>query len=93
MDSIIKDDEEYKCYICGSYRMIECHHIFGGANRKNSEKFGLKVHLCKFCHNTPPNGIHFNREAEVRLKQIAQREFEKTHSREEFMKIFGRNYL
>ena len=38
-------------------------------------------------------GVHFNKALDIRLKQICQAEFEKTHSREEFMHIFGRNYL
>ena len=29
----------------------------------------------------------------MQLKQICQRKFEETHSREEFMAIIGRNYL
>ena len=93
MESIIPNDREECCYNCGSYRMIECHHIFAGPNRSNSEKYGLKVHLCKFCHNMPPNGVHFNEDENKRLKRIAQKEFEKTHSHEEFMDVFGENYL
>ena len=38
-------------------------------------------------------GIHFNKALDREVKQIAQREFEDTYSREEFMRIFGKNYL
>lgn len=38
-------------------------------------------------------GIHFNKALDREVKQIAQREFEDSHTREEFMQIFGRNYL
>ena len=39
------------CYVCGRNRVadpcgLEEHHAFGGANRKLSEKYGLKVHIC-----------------------------------------------
>lgn len=41
MKSIIQ--REKQCLICGSWN-IEDHHIFfGNANRKQSEKYGLKV--------------------------------------------------
>ena len=38
-------------------------------------------------------GVHFDRELDLRLKRECQEEFEKRHSHEEFMAIFGRNYL
>lgn len=91
MRSIIS--EENKCFICGSECWLEEHHIFPGPNRKNSEQYGLKVKLCHFCHNEPPLGAHHNRGTELMLKEIGQREFEKHYSRQEFMRIFGRNYL
>ena len=39
------------CYICGRNHTadpcgLETHHVFGGANRKFSEKYGLKIHIC-----------------------------------------------
>ena len=89
--SIITDDLEH-CYICGSPR-VEIHHIFGGANRKNSERYGLIVPLCHLHHNEPPAGVHFNAALMQRLHEVGQRYFETVSSREEFMRIFGRNYL
>ena len=53
----------------------------------------MKLKLCHYCHNEPPNGVHHNRENDLRLKKMAQRKFEETYSREYFMLIFGRNYL
>jgi hypothetical protein len=79
--------------MCGGQQWLECHHIFNASNRKHSEKYGLKVTLCHWCHNEPPRGVHHNRENMLLLKRLAQEKFEETHSREEFMKIFGRNYL
>lgn len=38
-------------------------------------------------------GVHFNRELDLKLKRECQAKFEETHSREEFMKIIGKNYL
>lgn len=82
-----------KCFICGRTDLIERHHIFGGANRKLSEEDGLVVDLCHFCHNEPPNGVHYNREQMDWLRAEGQRIYEQTHSREEFMERYGRNYL
>ena len=95
MRSIITDNYE-ECYLCHRYigdGTGEEHHIFGGANRKNSEKYGLKVPLCHACHNEPPMGVHFNAVMRNALKATAQEIFEEEYGYEEFMKIFGRNYL
>ena len=94
MKSIIEGDEKGKCYIEGcTCTPTECHHIFGGPNRKFSEKYGLKVHLCIPHHRGGRKGVHENRELMDRLHEIGQEAFEREHTREEFMQIFGRNYL
>lgn len=85
---------EKRCYVCGTTYDIHEHHIFyGTANRKQSEKHGFKVYLCGRHHNLSNEGVHFDRELDLRIKQDCQRLFEKTHSREEFMHIIGKNYL
>lgn len=81
------------CFFCGSTQNLERHHIFGGANRNNSEKYGLVVYLCHWCHNEPPMGVHHNINTNILLKKHGQKAFEATHSHEEFMRIFGKNYL
>ena len=81
------------CYFCGRTDWIEYHHVFGGANRKKSTKYGFIVPLCHWCHNEP-GGVHHNKENRLLLRRIAQEEFEKNiGTREEFMRTFGRNYL
>lgn len=89
--SIITDDLEH-CYICGA-PVVEIHHIFGGANRKNSERYGLIVPLCHWHHNEPPAGVHFNEHLMEKFHKLGQKRFETVASREEFIKVFGRNYL
>ena len=90
--SILQTDTNC-CFTCGRCHALEWHHVFGSANKKHSEKYGLMVRLCHWCHNEPPCGVHHNAENMKVLREYAQREFEKKHSREEFMEIFGRNYL
>lgn len=82
-----------RCYLCGQIGCTEEHHIFGGANRKLSEKHGLKVDLCMDCHRTGKEAVHNSIETNRKLQKIGQKAFEKTGSKEEFMKTFGRNYI
>lgn len=94
-ESIIPGDKKGRCYICGSHVNIQNHHIFfGNGNRKNSDYCGLTVHLCLEHHKEGKMSAHKNREVNYRLRQIAQRAFEREHgSREDFMRIFGENCL
>lgn len=91
MKSIISEDK--CCYICGSTHWLEKHHIFGAANRKKSEKYGLTVYLCHNCHNEPPNGVHHNAEKNNWLKQQGQKAFMEKYPHKDFMAEFGKNYL
>ena len=86
------------CYYCGANGAVDplqCHHIFGGPNRKLSEHYGLKVWLCgQQCHENGPGSVHMNRETDLALKEAGQRDFEKIHgTREDFRRIFGKSYL
>ncbi len=84
-----------ECFFTGVEKeYCECHHIFGGnPGRKNSEKYGMKVFLVTEYHRLEPLGVHKNRDNDLRVKRYGQSKFEETHSREEFIEIFGRNYL
>lgn len=95
------------CYYCGSEYGLHEHHIFGGANRRLSEKYGLKVTLCWRDHNGD-SGVHFDKDKMDELKKEGQRAFERAFmerryredgmfysvtARERFLSIFGRNCL
>lgn len=82
------------CFMCHSMRNLEIHHIFYGfGNRKLSDRYGLVVPLCHECHNEPPNGVHFNVENDLKLKQYAQIVFNIKYPDKSFTEIFGRNYI
>ena len=81
------------CQLCGSFRQLETHHIFNQAYKKKSEKYGFLLTLCNSCHTGRKDSVHNNADLRKELKRMAQTEFEKTHSREEFISEFGRNYL
>lgn len=91
---------EKECYLCRKLydictdRGLHEHHIYEGVGvRRISERIGAKIWLCYRHHNLSDQGIHFNKEIDLEVKKEAQRMFEKEHSREEFMKLIGRNYL
>ena len=92
--TIIAGDTE-GCYFCGSYRMIEWHHVFGASNRKKSTQYGLVVPLCRNCHNEPPNGVHHNASTNHWLKATVQRKAMDYYKWDvdTFRNIFGKNYL
>lgn len=46
MKSILQTEK--RSYLSGDTRWLEKHHIFGGANRKLSEKYGLWVWLTHY---------------------------------------------
>lgn len=39
------------CYICHKWTTLEVHHVFNGAYRKKSEKYGAVVEICRECHD------------------------------------------
>ncbi len=93
MKSVIQGNEKGVCYLCGRCGPTEEHHIFGGPNRKLSERYGLKVYLCSSCHRTGKQSVHRDRDIMLSLKQAGQTAFEKTYTRQDFMGLFGKNYL
>lgn len=80
-------------YLSGQTQRLEKHHIFGGSNRKWSEKYGLWVWLTHEEHNEPPHGVHFDREARLELQRQGQLAFMAEYPDKDFQAIFGRNYL
>lgn len=92
--SILQDEKE--CYITEQTYNLHKHHIyFGHGLREISEEHGFWVYLIGRLHNLSNEGVHGKNghELDLMLKQHAQRKYEETHSREEFMKLIGRNYL
>ena len=93
MKSVIQ--KEKKCFVCGTSIDLHDHHIFfGSANRKQSEKYGMKLWLCGYHHNMSGEGVHFNKLLDVQLKQMAQEYFEEhIGTRDDFRRIFGKSWL
>ena len=90
--SVFTDDMDH-CYFTG-VAPVERHHIWGGSNRQNSEKYGFVIPLRPDLH---PNGVHAGQAAvvvDLQLKQMSQMYFEKHYGcRDDFRKIFGKSVL
>lgn len=91
--SIITKDLEH-CYVCTQKGLKniskeDLHEIFGGRNRKRSIEFGLVIPLCRKCHNLIEN----DETLKQKWHKVGQKEFKKYYKTENFVQIFGKNYL
>lgn len=89
--SIIYNDLS-KCCVEGCltpYYNVEKNEVYEGAKRGASIKYGFVCPLCQNHHNQ----FHNDREFALYYKRLFQLEFEKTHSRNEFIDIIYCNYL
>ena len=87
----ILDTEVGYDYVLKTYVGITARHeiYFGTRNRSICKENGFWVYVCPEIHAE----IHKAGELDERLKQECQEIFEQTHTRDEFMKLIGRNYL
>ena len=75
-----------QCEYCHKeFKHLDPHEVYGGSNRKRSIEKGFIKKLCRKCHS--------DEKIINQLKIDTQIEFEKTHSREEFIKLIGKSYL
>ena len=91
--SLISNDQV--CHVCGSPFNLHKHHIFFGvANRKKSEEDGCWCYLCAKHHNFSNEGVHYNKELDMKLKKECEVLWvNKNGTIEDFIKRYGRNYL
>lgn len=98
--SILQDKEDKRCFLCmmlkgdRKVKPVEEHHIyFGERLRRISDQNGFTCNLCMEHHRTGRDAVHKNHETALLLQKICQTEFEKTHTRKEFMSLTGENYI
>ena len=99
MKSILQKDNGI-CFLCAYLhgdtheQFTHCHHaVAGTANRKLSERFGLKYYLCPMHHEFGTEAVHRNKELYILLIKAAELVFIKKYSFEEWMRIFQKNFL
>ena len=92
--------EEIKtCWLCGKNGNgdpLDKHHVFGGAYRDKSERYGLTVYLChNSCHIFGPYAAHRNAGTRLALRRWAQKKAmeDNNWTTEDFLREFGKNYL
>lgn len=79
-----------KCMVCKSTYQLTWNEIYRGRNRSNSMKYGFCLRMCLNCHREYQEDAVFN----DHWHKTAQRYFEEHYgTRDEFIKIFRRNYL
>ena len=97
---------EGECFLCARldrwpkyHRNLEGHHIYYGCNHQQSDRHGFLINLCPHHHRGDERGnkdaVHSEDKNDYGdyIQRWAQQEYEKTHTREEFMAIFGRSWL
>ena len=81
------------CYICSCNGKItkkeDLHEIFEGRNRMTSIKYGLVIPVCRSCHNKLTDDQKLIDE----WHKKGQKQFKKFYKSENFIQIFGKNYL
>ena len=83
------DTQNGECYLSPYVGDTARHEIYGGADRQTSKATGMWVYLSPKFHEL----AHTNEKTAEHLHQVGQQEFEKIHSHEEFITLFGKNYL
>lgn len=79
-----------KCFMCGHSGNLHKHHILNGPYRTKCDEDGLYIYVHDIpCHRE----IHDAPKQYIYLKQYAQEKYEKTHTRKEFIKRYGKSYL
>lgn len=86
--SVFYDDLEV-CMYCGKMWQMTKHEIFEGRNRQNSMKYGFVLPLCVNCHRKLQEDLEFDNKWKVKAQTYFE---ENIGTREDFIKIFRRNY-
>lgn len=74
------------CEFCGKYsEHLDPHEVYGGSNRKRSMEHKFVKLLCRKCHD--------DEDIIKQLRIDTQKEYMKTHTEEEFIKLIGKSYL
>lgn len=84
-----------ECFICGRWRDLDKHHIFGASNRLMSERLGLYVYLCRGCHTVRADSVHKSAETMQKLHEYGQRKAMREQGWDiaKFRTVFHANYL
>jgi hypothetical protein len=90
--SILQDTKQ--CYVCGKTD-IHTHEVYFGKNRNKSIEDGCCVYLCPKHHNMSNEGVHFNKQLDLQLKQSMERKWLEYYNKtiDDFIQRYGKNYI
>lgn len=97
--SLMSDESDPCCYVCGTTLNLHVHHCFPGCGRRKvSDEQGCWVYLCGPHHNMSNHGVHFDRKLDLRIRRDCQRRWEQREGIDDpehkaFIALFGVNYL
>lgn len=92
-------NSDHRCFLCGRdgrLDPLDGHHLFGGAYRSKSEKYGLTVFLCHSrCHIFGKEAAHNNGTVMRSLRRYGQKKAmrEQHWTEDQFRHEFGKSYL
>lgn len=98
MKSILQKNTD-KCFICKQNPNgdpLDKHHVFGGALRSKSERYGLFVYIHhNKCHIFGELSVHVNAEVDSQLKEYAQKKAMEYYGMTiaDFRAEFRKNYI
>ena len=87
--SIFTDDLD-TCMFCGM-SATDLNEIFRGRNRQNSMKYGAVQPLCRKCHSRITNNTELENKWKIKCQKRVMEYYKM--SIEEFIEIFGKNYI
>lgn len=87
--SIFTDDLD-TCMFCGM-SATDLNEIFRGRNRQNSMKWGLCIPMCRRCHSHLTDNTKLETKWKIKGQKKAMEYYKM--SVEEFIEIFGKNYI
>lgn len=94
--SLLSDESDPCCYVCGTTQNLHVHHVYGGVGRRPvSDREGCWVFLCARHHNMSNAGIHFDKELDALVKAECQRRWMERESAtiDDFRRVFYVNYI
>ena len=77
------------CYVCKQNKREDWHEAIEGKNRQTSMKYGLVIPICRKCHEKVTN----DKTLQEKLHKVGQKAFEKHYKTENFIQVFGKNYI
>ena len=96
MAKSILDTKKGVCYLCGAHGFTEVHHVYEGNGRRAlSEKFGLKIDACPWCHRLAKNSVHKDAARANKLKAEVQAVAMAYYgwTAEQFRELFRKSYI